>query len=213
MTLRSWIGRLLAPKPRTVRKHSVRLRPHLERLEERVTPSTTITVTSAASAANYAGNVTVSQLNPSDKPVTLIDALNAANNTSAASGGSYVIDLALPSSANKTITFHAVNNNWYGPNALPAVASNITIRGNGDTLQIASGATERFFSVAGGPTLTGGARSKGAWELDNLALKGGTARGGHGAGGGGLGAGGAIFNQGDLTLNSVTLTHNRAIGG
>src|SRR5262245_50546047 len=219
MTLRSWIRRLSAPKPRTVRKHPVRLRPRLERLEERVTPSTTITVTSAAGAANYAGNVTVSQLNPGVKSVTLIDALNAANNTSAVSGGSYVINLTLPSSANKTITFHAVNNYWYGPDALPAITSNITIQGNGSTLQIASGTTERFFYVSGGPTLTGGALPLGSLELDNLTLQGGIAKGGIGStaygrgGGGGLGAGGAIFNQGNLTLKGDTLTNNKAIGG
>ena len=35
------------------------------------------------------------------------------------------------------------NQNWYGPDALPAITTNITIIGNGDTLQI-SGTSMRF---------------------------------------------------------------------
>jgi hypothetical protein len=198
-----------------------RMRLALEPLEDRVTPSTTIVVNDPSGGMDNPANVTFSKLGPN---VTLIDAINAANNTSATSGGLYTILLPV----NQTITFkQPLNNttvqgtnvvqdqNWYGPDALPAITSNITIEGDGATLQIASGANMRFFYVSGGPTFTGGALPAGSLELDDLTLEGGTAQGGNGNGGagGGLGAGGAIFNQGTLTLNSDTLTDNKAIGG
>ncbi len=193
----------------------------LEALEDRVTPSTTvINVNDPSGGMDNLANVTVSTLGYF---VTLRDAINSANNTSAASGGSYLINLP----ANTTITFsQPLNNttvkgtnvvqdqNWYGPDALPAITSNITIQGNGATLKIA-GANMRFFYVSGGPDLTGGALAEGTLELDDLTLEGGVAKGGYGpdSGGGGLGAGGAIFNQGNLTLNSDTLAGNTAAGG
>ena len=52
--------------------------------------------------------------------------------------------------------------------------------------------------------------------FQNLTLKNGLAQGGsscaHG-GGGGMGAGGAIFNQGHLRLEGVTMVSNTARGG
>ncbi|HTU89427.1 MAG TPA: hypothetical protein VMF69_04960 [Gemmataceae bacterium] len=208
--------RVLTRATRKQRRALRRVRPNLEALEDRVTPSATvINVNDPSGGIDNAANVTVSGLG---SKVTLIDAINAANNTGGS--GSYVINLP----ANSTITFSQPLNNatvsgtnvvqdqqWYGPDALPAITSNITIEGNGDTLQI-SGTNMRFFYVSGGPTLTGGALAVGSLTLDNLTLEGGTAQGGNG-GGGGLGAGGAIFNQGNLTLDGDTLTDNQAIGG
>jgi hypothetical protein len=190
---------------------------NVEPLEDRITPSTTITVNDAGGGMDNPANVTVATLG---SKVTLIDAINAANNTSAAQGGSYVIGLPVAQTItftqplnNMTITSNNViqDQNWYGPDALPAITSNITIQGNGDTLQI-SGTAMRFFYVSGGPTYTGGALTEGTLELDDLTLTGGVASGGNGSGGG-LGAGGAIFNQGNLTLSSDTLANNEAIGG
>ena len=69
-------------------------------------------------------------------------AINDAN----AGGGSNVVQLG----AGCTYTLTAVNNNWYGPNGLPAIASNITIDGDGATIarSRASGTpTFRFFFV------------------------------------------------------------------
>lgn len=113
--------------------------------------------------------------------------------------------------------FTQVNNNWYGPDALPPIQSNVTINGNGATLQrdaslpqTTAGAM-RFFYVSGGiPTEL----PLGTLTLKNLTLTNGLAKGGDSTlGGGGMGAGGAIFNQGNLTLNGVTLTGNAAMGG
>lgn len=51
-------------------------------------------------------------------PVSLVAAPNSAN----AAGGSNVVQLG----AGCTYTLTAVDNNWYGPNGLPAIASDIT---------------------------------------------------------------------------------------
>jgi hypothetical protein len=188
---RSLFGRRSLSLSRKQRSASRRVRVGLEPLEDRVTPSTTINVNDPSGGLDNPTNVTVSTLGSN---VTLRDAINAANNTGGT--GSYVINLP----AGNTITFNAVDNNSIGPNALPAITSNITIEGNGDTLKI-SGATERFFFV--GSALT----------LDNLTLTGGVAQGSNGRGGG-AGVGGAIVNfGGKLTLDGDTLTSNKALGG
>jgi hypothetical protein len=218
-----WLPKLscaLFARPLSARKQRRalrRVRLNVEPLEDRVTPSTTINVNDPSGGMDQAANVTLSTVDPT-KGITLRDAINLADNTGGS--GKYLINLP----ADQTITFTSpVNNttitknntvqnqNWYGPNALAAITSNIQIEGNGDTLAI-SGTNMRFFYVSGGPMFTGGALALGTLELDDLTLEGGTAQGGSG-GGGGLGAGGAIFNQGNLTLNSDTLTKNQAIGG
>ncbi len=210
--LRSWSrpGSPIRSRPR--RRH----RPLCEVLEDRTAPAA-IAVTSTADALHYLSTVTVAELGQSqflqpgttDTTVTLRDAIDAANNT----GGSNEIDLA----ANTTYDFSSANvdNYWYGPNALPAISSAITIQGNGAVLDRTDTGTAttdalRFFYVSGG--LSG--LAAGSLTLDNLTLENGYAKGGDSAyGGGGLGAGGAIFNQGTLSLNGVTLTGNTAQGG
>lgn len=163
----------------------------------------TITVNDTADTLDNPTNVTVSTLGTS---VSLRDAINAANNT----GGTNTIVLA----SGATYDFATVDNNWYGPNALPPIASTIIIQGNGSTLDRTLTGTDtadalRFFYVSGGLEL-----DSGSLELDNLTLENGLAKGGDSfQGGGGLGAGGAIFNQGALTLDAVTLNGNTALGG
>jgi hypothetical protein len=105
---------------------------------------------------------------------------------------------------------------WYGPNAFPAIASAITINGNGATISRASSSPKfRFFYVSGGfSTLPAGRLT-----LADLTLTGGLAQGGNGGnsggatGGGGAGMGGAIYNQGSLSLVGVTFTSNLSKGG
>ena len=135
MTSRSWVRTLYARTPRTTRMAPARFRPRLEALEGRLAPAT-LTVTSTADALHYdASHVVAADLgttthlaagNTSDTTVTLRDAINAANNT----GGSNTIVLS-----NTTYTFTTVDNYWYGPDALPAVSSTLSINGNGATLQ------------------------------------------------------------------------------
>ena len=109
---------------------------------------------------------------------------------------------------------------WYGNNALPPIASDITIEGNGATL--AQDAVIighfRYFFVGADPTrpetldyVTPGA---GKLTIRDLTLKDGQAHGGGSfGGGGGAGMGGAIFNMGTLRVERSTLTGNSAVGG
>jgi hypothetical protein len=168
--------------------------------------SQSITVTSTADSAD-AWSLTAAAVPSADlASVTLRDAINVANNA----GGSTSINLA-----NTTYTFNTADNYWYGPDALPAISSNITINGNGATLDrtLTGTATAdglRFFFVSGGLSeLPAGDLTLQSVTLENGLAKGGDANGG----GGGLGAGGAIFNQGTLTLSGVTLSGNEALGG
>src|SRR5262249_34406591 len=112
-------------------------------------------------------------------------------------------------------SFAGADNFWYGPNALPAISSAITVEGNGATLdRLSTGTTTadglRFFYISAG--LSGlPARSL---TRRTLTLQDGLAKGGDGGlGGGGMGAGGAAFCQGTLTMEGVALSGNVARGG
>ncbi len=108
---------------------------------------------------------------------------------------------------------------WYGLNGLPAIGSPITIEGNGATIQRDAGAAHfRFFFVGADPagSYHGDFVSPGPGDLTlrDLTLRGGYARGGNsGRGGGGGGMGGAIFSQGKVTLERVTIAESTAEGG
>jgi hypothetical protein len=155
-------------------------------------------------------NTTSDTANPGPGLNSLLNAINYAN---AHPGADTIV---LPSKGVFDLT--VVDNNWYGPNALPPIDSNITIQGNGATLQRDSSLAQdtadafRFFYVSGGIQSE---LPLGTLTLTNLTLTNGLAKGGDSGfgGGGGMGAGGAIFNQGNLTLNGVTLTANTALAG
>ena len=146
----------------------------------------------------------------------LVSEIGYAN---AGGGGTLVL------TAGCTYTFTAADNYWYGPNALPPIASAITIEGNGAALSIPEKDDQempivrlRFFYVGADPNAAGikfyHAPGAGSLTLRNLTLSGGRQRGGDSnLGGAGAGMGGAIFNQGTLTLEGVTLTGNSATGG
>ncbi len=159
-----------------------------------------------------------------DSTCTLILAIAAANagaGTTACpfngSGTPYTIQLQ----PGMTYTFSVPDNFWYGPNALPPIATTIVIEGNSATLQVQSGVTRlRFFYVGADPNATAtlhyNTPGAGNLTLHNLTLIGGVQLGGAGStggGGGGAGMGGAIFNQGALQLDTVTLNGNSATGG
>ncbi|MGD9769726.1 MAG: pectate lyase-like adhesive domain-containing protein, partial [Pseudolabrys sp.] len=92
-----------------------------------------------------------------------------------------------------------------GTTLLPPVLSNITIDGNGHTID--AGGNNRIFFLDSSAT------------IQNVTLTGGKATGGNGGagqngGGGGLGAGGAIFvNSGTATIANVGFSNNSATGG
>ena len=123
----------------------------------------------------------------------LIADINAANTA----GGANTITLAAPTTSPYVLT--AVNNSTNGPTGLPMIAANdnLTIVGNGDTIErsTAVGALDfRLLAVASGGSLT----------LENLTLQGGYDA---------TGDGGAICNCGTLVLSGVTVQDNDALGG
>jgi hypothetical protein len=123
----------------------------------------------------------------------LIADINAAN----AAGGSNTIVLA----ANTTFDLTAVNNTTNGANGLPVIAAkdSLTITGQGgDVIQRDTAAPAfRLFDVASYASLT----------LTNLTVQNGLA-----LGSGSSAEGGALYNQGSLALNSVTVQSNSAQG-
>jgi hypothetical protein len=163
--------------------------------------------TAAASAATF----TAACSNGVGDPSSLAAAINDANVASSAS----TIQLG----AGCTYTLTKIDNYWYGPNGLPAIASAITIDGNGATIaRSAAGQTPafRFFFVGANPLVNHWV-SPGAGDLtlNDVTLTGGLASGGTGScgGGGGAGMGGAIFSQGIVVLDASTVDANTAAGG
>jgi hypothetical protein len=193
--LASWKSspsRCLRPQPRRTPRGT---RLILEHLECRSLPST-------YSAANV---------------TELIADINAANTA----GGTNTITLTGPASSPYVLT--AANNGTDGGNALPVIsggvisssgngkkvvkvrvpADNLTIIGNGDTIEgspAPGGPSFRLFDVAGGAGLT----------LQNLTLTGGSVQAflyyGQPIGGG------AICNFGMLVLNGMTVSGNQVLG-
>lgn len=183
---------------------------------------TTITVSSTAGTlgAGPAGQCTLR-----DALVVADTASNPALATSAEPGGDLAArdcagevsgsgspyTLALAPAA--TYTLDAVDNYWFGPDGLPPISDTIIIEGNGATIERSSASGTpafRFFYVSGG--LSG--IPTGDLILEDLALSNGLAQGGGSdMGGGGAGMGGAIFDQGTLALEQVTLSGNEAEGG
>ena len=81
-----------------------------------------------------------------------------------------------PRPGGSTYVLTAPDNDWYGPNGLPAIASNVTINGNGAIIEATGASHCRIFYVSGGfDTLPAGSLA-----LNNLTLEGGLAVGGAG---------------------------------
>jgi hypothetical protein len=194
MTARSWIRRLFARTPRTVRKAPARFRPRVEALEDRTVPAL-YTVTNALDDGSVG---------------SLRWAINQANATPVAD----IINFS-SSLAGATISLTQVGDLFgalVGNPSAFAITGALTISGptasSGGITIGRDGAAPlmRLFHVYPGAELA----------LENLTLTGGVARGGDGylGGGGGAGMGGAIFNnQATLRLDNVTLADNAAIGG
>jgi hypothetical protein len=135
------------------------------------------------------------------------------------------IELAADCTYALTAVYAALPTNyayWYGPSGLPAIASDITVEGNGATIMRSSTPGTppfRLLFVGADPTdpNTLGYASPGAGHLTlrDLTLRGGLGQGGDAivGGGGGAGMGGAIFNQGEVALERVTITNSAAQGG
>ena len=164
-------------------------------------PTATITVNSTSPVIANDGFCTLPEAIISANTQTASGSM-AGECPAGSSGGNIIV---LQTSA--TYTLVAPHNASYGPNGLPGVTSPIAIIGNGAIIENAGAVTFRLFYIS--PT--------GSLLLQNLTLRKGVEKGGDGGegvgGGAGLGAGGAIYNQGGLSLNGVTLTANAATGG
>src|SRR5262249_55049644 len=128
----------------------------VENLEDRRTPTTTINVLPTTADL-------IAQIRTADHtqgPVVL----NLPANTD------YVL------TAPDTSNLYPEDNNWYGPNGLPAIDNDITIEGNGATIERDPNAPPfRLFYVSGG--LAGELTPPGSLTLKNLTLEGGKAEG------------------------------------
>jgi hypothetical protein len=126
----------------------------------------------------------------------LIADIQAANTA----GGANTITLTAPTTSPYELTATNNTSTAAGPNGLPVIAANdnLTIVGNGDTIERHSLAAFRLFDVAPEASLT----------LQNLSLERGSATGQ----GVGFCAGGAIDNTGALTLSGVIVSGNDAGG-
>jgi hypothetical protein len=163
----------LGVRPQPTGRRGLRL--SLEQLEDRTVPSNFI----AATASD------------------LIADIKAANQQ----GGSNTITLVAPTTSPYALT--AVDNTTDGATGLPVIAANdnLTIVGNGDTIERSTAAGTpafRLFHVAAGASLT----------LQNLTLQNGLAQSS-----GQTCQGGAIYNQGSLDLNGVNVQNNNALLG
>ena len=139
--------------------------------------------------ASYAA-ATVSQL---------IAAINSANS----SGAADTITLA----AGATFSLSEVNNSTSGATGLPQIA------GGGGLNIIGSGATIERSGAAGTPAFRlFDVASNGSLTLTNVTLQGGLALGTSYLFAQGQAPGGAIFNQGALSLDGVTIQNNTAQG-
>lgn len=165
----------------------------------------------AANPASAANLVHDPAINNSAAVTELINAINTANSC----GTPTTINLF----PNGVYTLNQPDNWEYGANGLPQIGASITINGDGATIQRAANSPNfRFFYVSGGLSYNSKAYAglpAGSLTLLNLTLSGGMAQGGNGVGqgGGGAGMGGAIFNQGALSLNNVTINDCAALGG
>ncbi len=179
--LRNW--KHLAPTVRRRAQTSSRqrgsFRPRLEALEDRTLPSTYYAATTS----------------------DLVADINAANKA----GGANTITLTAPTTSPYVLT--KADNTTNGANGLPVIsgggkktADNLTIIGNGDTIErsaVSGTPAFRLFDVAKDATL----------NLQDVTLQNGLA-----FGSGTAADGGAIYNQGTLTLTGATVQGNTAQG-
>jgi hypothetical protein len=194
MAFFSWLRNrtsLRSPRGRAQRRPAARhFRPRLEALEDRTLPSTYYAATASQliadiSAANKAGGPNTIVLTA---PTTSPYLLTAVNNTTDGATG-------LP-----VISGGGVISGKGKKGTVTVAADNLTIIGNGDTIERSTAAGTpacRLLDVAKGASLT----------LQDVTLQNGFA-----LGSGVWAEGGAIYNQGTLVLSAVLLHNNVAEG-
>jgi hypothetical protein len=196
MTTRTWIRRLFAYTPRTVRKAQSRIRPRLEVLEDRLAPAT-LTVNSLADNTT---DTTVMTLRAA------VDLIDSGGTSVAAPGAATVAPAGAQTvstgkfGTNDTIQFQASLSGGAidlstadGDQGTLTLSRDVTIDGTGASItveggKIAGSSNAQPFVINSGVTAT----------LENLTISNGYSGG----------DGGGIYNQGTLTLSNCTLSDN-----
>jgi hypothetical protein len=207
MITRTWIRKLFAGTPRTVRKAPLLCRPAVEVLEDRLAPAVYRVLTNGDAPG---GTITPTS-NPNEfTAATFRTALDAAN-ASVGVDDTIVFDLPAGQQTIRAVLNDTTNPFAFGPTAF-VVTDALTIQGDPTEagVTLSGNNSHRLFGVMAGTSLT----------LEYVTLTGGNATGGDGGstnysggGGGGAGLGGAIFNNGTVTIISSTLSDNTAQGG
>ena len=136
--------------------------------------------------------VTLACTNSVGDPAELITAIDDAN----ATPGPDVIELA----AGCVYSFTTVNNYFYGPNALPVVASDLTIEGHGAIVERSGSTNMRLFYVASAAVAPS---VEGHLTLREVTLLGGRAQGGSGYKGGTGCAGDTVIRRFQLRSSQL----------
>jgi len=169
-------------------------------------------------AAEFGQNIALDQTDPDDTYNTGCSDNSGVWNTIVLPGGTLSFDHF----------WDGDGHNPFGPTVTPIIFTNITIVGNGTTLQWTGKFYARLFAIGyasvtpSSGVVTGTTYSgTGSLTLQNVHVKSFVTKGGNGAsgGGGGLGAGGAIYlgknssSAPALTVVNSTFDSNGAIGG
>jgi hypothetical protein len=193
MFTRTWIRRLFARTPRTVRKAPARFRPTLEGLETRYVPSTLVVTnpgdTGGSGDGSLRGEIAAAA---SGDTITFADSLAGQTITLDAAKGQLELS--------KDLTINGLG------------ADQLTISGNDliRVFQIDRGATDTItgLTIANGKNIFGGGggifNNGGTLTLDHTTLSGNHADNSN------LGGGGISNNGGTVTLDHSTLSDNHA---
>src|SRR5262249_37753310 len=179
MTTRSWINKLFARTPRTIRKAPARFRPHIETLEDRVTPSTFNVTNSNDDLTPGSLRWAIIQANANPGPDT-IDTYQTT--TIYDLTGQPIGTERLPLSINVTLA----------GTQLPTITDDLTIIGN-DTFKVSGNNQSRVLNIDSGVTV----------NISDMTITNGFAPGGNATDLWG-GYGGGIFNSGTLTITDST---------
>jgi hypothetical protein len=171
-------------------------------------------------SAEFGSNIALSQTDPDTTYTTTCE-------PGTGGGDTIILQSGTTYSFNKSWDGDA--HNYMGPTATPIIFTNITIQGNGATLQwndTGNSPAFRLFAVGSLPSsgplainVNGSTYSgTGSLTLQNVDVKNFHVKGGDGVcgGGGGLGAGGAIYvgdSGASLTIDNSTFENNGAVGG
>jgi hypothetical protein len=216
MTTRTWIRRLFARTPRTIRKAPARYRPRLEALEGRLAPAI-LTVNSTADNTTDTSVLTLREaiaiVNTSPDVKTLSQSIQNQISGALHGGGRDTIGFD-HTQVTSAITLVGMQMLLTLPSTTATItidggSAGVTVDGNNSTgiFLVDTGAQAVFTNLTlqnGSDPHGGGIDNAGAVTVSNCTLSGNSAAGGQGGG---------IYNTGTLTASNCTLSGNSAAGG